>query len=281
MTFSDFVDHWRDRPPLVFRWILTHLDPSIVNSPTKSFPAQNKNWAQSSTWASPKTITSFARIRSDQSTLASNGANVRCPLPFDLISSGVFLPSSLSEVSSICLRISLCLRCGDKSGTFSGLCTDWGASKCRFSSRDEVSDSLPSPGSRAIRCVATGACNGGRAVPPRGSSVTTQAEKDDVSAALLQDLTTQRTAALRAALSVRPEIALIAITDNLVAQIVLRKTSIFLAIPGSIVWQVFRAARPSSDTLSASRASTDLCWLKLSPWGQKKPMPWRRLRESS
>jgi hypothetical protein len=44
-------------------------------------------------------------------------------------------------------------------------------------------------------------------------------EKEDLSAALLQDLTTQRTAALRAALSVRPEIALIAITHNLAAQI--------------------------------------------------------------
>ena len=44
-------------------------------------------------------------------------------------------------------------------------------------------------------------------------------KKEDLSAALLQDLTTQRTAALRAALSVRPEIALIAITHNLAAQI--------------------------------------------------------------
>jgi ParB family transcriptional regulator, chromosome partitioning protein len=44
-------------------------------------------------------------------------------------------------------------------------------------------------------------------------------EKEDLSAALLQDLTTQRTAALRAALSVRPDIALIAITHNLAAQI--------------------------------------------------------------
>ena len=40
-------------------------------------------------------------------------------------------------------------------------------------------------------------------------------EKEDLSAALLQDLTTQRTAALRAALSVRPDIALIAITHEL------------------------------------------------------------------
>jgi ParB family transcriptional regulator, chromosome partitioning protein len=39
-------------------------------------------------------------------------------------------------------------------------------------------------------------------------------EKDGVSAALLQDLTIQRTAALRAALSVRPDIALIAITHT-------------------------------------------------------------------
>jgi ParB family transcriptional regulator, chromosome partitioning protein len=46
-----------------------------------------------------------------------------------------------------------------------------------------------------------------------------QEEKDDLSAALLQDLTTQRTAALRATLSVRPDIALIAITHNLAAQI--------------------------------------------------------------
>jgi ParB family transcriptional regulator, chromosome partitioning protein len=46
-----------------------------------------------------------------------------------------------------------------------------------------------------------------------------QEEKDDLSAALLQDLTTQRTAALRAALSVRPAIALVAITHNLAAQI--------------------------------------------------------------
>jgi ParB family chromosome partitioning protein len=44
-------------------------------------------------------------------------------------------------------------------------------------------------------------------------------EKDGVSAAVLQDLTIQRTAALRAALSVRPDIALIAITHNLAAQI--------------------------------------------------------------
>jgi ParB family transcriptional regulator, chromosome partitioning protein len=44
-------------------------------------------------------------------------------------------------------------------------------------------------------------------------------EKEDLSAALLQDLTTQRTAALRATLSIRPDIALIAITHNLAAQI--------------------------------------------------------------
>jgi ParB family transcriptional regulator, chromosome partitioning protein len=44
-------------------------------------------------------------------------------------------------------------------------------------------------------------------------------EKEDLSAALVQDLTTQRTAALRAALSIRPDIALIAITHNLAAQI--------------------------------------------------------------
>ena len=43
--------------------------------------------------------------------------------------------------------------------------------------------------------------------------------KIGVSATLLQDLTIQRTAALRAALSVRPDIALIAITHNLAAQI--------------------------------------------------------------
>ena len=49
-------------------------------------------------------------------------------------------------------------------------------------------------------------------------------EKDGVSAALLQDLTIQRTAALRAALSVRPDIALIAITHNLAAQIFYDRT---------------------------------------------------------
>jgi ParB family chromosome partitioning protein len=43
--------------------------------------------------------------------------------------------------------------------------------------------------------------------------------KIGISATLLQDLTIQRTAALRAALSVRPDIALIAITHNLAAQI--------------------------------------------------------------
>jgi len=51
-----------------------------------------------------------------------------------------------------------------------------------------------------------------------------QEEKDDVSAALLQDLTTQRTAALRAALPVRPDIALIAITHNLAAQVFYEQT---------------------------------------------------------
>ena len=49
-------------------------------------------------------------------------------------------------------------------------------------------------------------------------------EKDGVSAALLQDLTIQRTAALRAALSIRPDIALIAITHNLAAQIFYDRT---------------------------------------------------------
>jgi len=44
-------------------------------------------------------------------------------------------------------------------------------------------------------------------------------ENEDLSAALVQNLTTQRTAALRAALSVRSDIALIAITHNLAAQI--------------------------------------------------------------
>jgi ParB family chromosome partitioning protein len=51
-------------------------------------------------------------------------------------------------------------------------------------------------------------------------------EKEDLSAALLQDLTTQRTAALRAALSVRPEIALIAITHNLAAQVFYEQTDV-------------------------------------------------------
>jgi len=55
-------------------------------------------------------------------------------------------------------------------------------------------------------------------------SESSQEEKDDVSAALLQDLTIQRTAALRAALSVRPDIALIAITHNLAAQIFYDRT---------------------------------------------------------
>ena len=58
-----------------------------------------------------------------------------------------------------------------------------------------------------------------------------QEEKDDVSAALLQDLTTQRTAALRAALSVRSDIALIAITHNLVAQIFYDQT---YSLPSSL-----------------------------------------------
>jgi ParB family chromosome partitioning protein len=46
-----------------------------------------------------------------------------------------------------------------------------------------------------------------------------QEEKDGLSAALLEDLTIQRTAALRAELAARPDIALIAVTHNLVAQI--------------------------------------------------------------
>jgi ParB family chromosome partitioning protein len=46
-----------------------------------------------------------------------------------------------------------------------------------------------------------------------------QEEKDGLSAALLEDLTIQRTAALRAELDVRPDIALITVTHNLVAQI--------------------------------------------------------------
>jgi ParB family transcriptional regulator, chromosome partitioning protein len=46
-----------------------------------------------------------------------------------------------------------------------------------------------------------------------------QDDKDGISAALLEDLTIQRTAALRAELAVRPDIALITITHNLVAQI--------------------------------------------------------------
>jgi ParB family chromosome partitioning protein len=46
-----------------------------------------------------------------------------------------------------------------------------------------------------------------------------QQEKDGLSAALLEDLTIQRTAALRAELAARPDIALITVTHNLVAQI--------------------------------------------------------------
>jgi hypothetical protein len=46
-----------------------------------------------------------------------------------------------------------------------------------------------------------------------------QEEKDGLSAALLEDLTIQRTAALRAELAARPDIALITVTHNLVAQI--------------------------------------------------------------
>ena len=46
-----------------------------------------------------------------------------------------------------------------------------------------------------------------------------QEEKDGLSAALLEDLTIHRTAALRAELAARPDIALITVTHNLVAQI--------------------------------------------------------------
>ena len=46
-----------------------------------------------------------------------------------------------------------------------------------------------------------------------------QDDKAGISTALLEDLTTERTAALRAELAARPDIALIAVTHNLVAQI--------------------------------------------------------------
>jgi ParB family chromosome partitioning protein len=46
-----------------------------------------------------------------------------------------------------------------------------------------------------------------------------QEEENGLSAALMEDLTIQRTAALRAELAARPDIALIAVTHNLVAQI--------------------------------------------------------------
>ncbi len=55
-----------------------------------------------------------------------------------------------------------------------------------------------------------------------GEQSDNDASRDDeggISAALLEDLTVQRTAALRAELAVRPDIALITVTHNLVAQI--------------------------------------------------------------
>ena len=65
------------------------------------------------------------------------------------------------------------------------------------------------------RCAKGGAAANGE----QSDNDASQDDEGGISAALLEDLTTQRTAALRAELAARPDIALITVTHNLVAQI--------------------------------------------------------------
>ncbi len=67
--------------------------------------------------------------------------------------------------------------------------------------------------------VERGARGGAAANGEQSDNDASRHDEGGISAALLEDLTVQRTAALRAELAVRPDIALITVTHNLVAQI--------------------------------------------------------------
>jgi len=90
--------------------------------------------------------------------------------------------------------------------------------------------------------------------------------KIGVSATLLQDLTTQRTAALRAARSVRPDIALIAITHNLAAQIFYDQTYL---LPSSLTVRT-DAHADGFDLRAAADALARALTFDMADWWQPK-----------
>jgi len=80
--------------------------------------------------------------------------------------------------------------------------------------------------------------------------------KIGVSATLLQDLAIRRTAALRAALSVRPDIALIAITHNSTAQIFYDQKYL---LPSSLT---IRTTHMRTDSILGRRQNQSSLWLR-------------------
>jgi ParB family transcriptional regulator, chromosome partitioning protein len=88
-------------------------------------------------------------------------------------------------------------------------------------SRSDVIITIDHDGDPAFHCglVERGANGRFAANGEQSDDGSSQEGKGGISAALLEDLTIQRTAALRAELAARPDIALIAVTHNLAAQI--------------------------------------------------------------
>src|SRR5258708_8283587 len=98
------------------------------------------------------------------------------------------------------------------------------------------------------------------------SGSTSPEEEDGLSAALLEDLTIQRTAALRAELAARPDIALVAVTHNLAVQVFYNKLS---SLPTSLTIRTeaytdrvdLRSAEESAATKSPAKVDDLWQWL--------------------
>jgi len=96
-------------------------------------------------------------------------------------------------------------------------------------------------------------------------SNSSEQEKEGLSAALVQDLTTQQTAALRATLSVRPDIALIAITHNLAAQIFYDQTYL---LPSSLTVRTDAHADGFDLRAAAESEAAKTKWLLVAPFDE-------------
>ena len=104
--------------------------------------------------------------------------------------------------------------------------------------------------------VERGAKGGAAANGEQSDNDASQDDEGEISTALLEDLTIQRTAALRAELAARPDIALITVTHNLVAQIFYEP---MYGLPSSLTVRT-DAYTERVDLRSASESQAAISW---------------------